>query len=127
MNSTLNIGDYLIRQKFLGLVNHVGVFAGNNSVLQNTRDKGEHLATVQEFADGNPVQVVHTGAQPLKVLPKIAQILSRPRKYDLFGRNCEHTATEATEGRARSPQLWIAIIVIVALGVLWFVLRKLLK
>jgi|SRR5579871_4648558 len=99
----IGIGDVLLRPKYFGLVQHRGIFLGGNAVLTNTPDKGEHLATIEEFSGREHVTVYRTGANPREVIARSREILKRPRKYDPISRNCEHTASEVTSGRAKSP------------------------
>lgn len=108
MTYTPAIGDYLTRPKkdlFRNIVTHVGAVIGYNQVLQNTPGKGEHVATFQEFADGEPVAVHKTQAHPIKVQTNAQRILANPKPYHPLVRNCEQTATEVVEGKPRSPQL----------------------
>ena len=122
MNQQLNIGDLLIRPKCPGFINHVGVCVGPNAVLQNTPSRGEHIATVQEFAAGAPIQVKPTGVSPVLVLSRLREMLHRRRPYHVLERNCEHTATEVTFGKAISPQMvfWTCLAIAVAAGWLLF-------
>jgi hypothetical protein len=122
MNYIPTIGDLLVRPKAGGLINHVGVLVAHNTVLQNTPDKGEHVATVAEFAAGTPVKVVSTGVPPSLVVARAREILARAKSYHPFARNCEHTATEAVVGVAKSPQLlfYVALAVIVTLLVIFW-------
>ena len=121
MTYTPTIGDLLIREKALGIFNHVGVLVAPNTVLQNTPEKGEHLAPVPEFAAGQPIKVLATGANPSGVIARTRRVLSNAKPYHPFSRNCEHTATEVVRGFARSPQLLFVVglaVVIVLLVVL---------
>lgn len=105
MNYTPAIGDLLIRPKALGIFDHVGVLVGPNTVLQNTPAKGEHLAPVPEFAAGQPIKVLPTGANPSGVIARARRVLSNAKPYDPISRNCEHTASEVIRGYAKSPQV----------------------
>lgn len=105
MNNTPTIGDLLVRPKAFGIFSHFGVLVGPNTVLQNTPDKGEHLATVREFAAGKPVTVLPTGINWSQVAVRVRRVLANPKAYNPFSRNCEHTATEVVRGSSTSPQL----------------------
>jgi len=123
MNNSLAIGDFLTRPKALGFIEHVGVYLGSNAVATNTPEKGEHVTTLQEFASGQPVKVQRTNANPVAVTVNAQKILSNPKRYDLFARNCEHTAHEIIHGIAKSPML--AVLGILALiGVFWLLFRR---
>lgn len=121
----MNVGDILMRPKFPG-VDHWGVFAGNNLVCHNTPDKGEHISTIQEFANGQPMKVQHTGADASKMIPRINQRLANPKRYDLFRRNCQHTVNEIVYGVAKSP-LVVAILFALALLLAGMILRRLVR
>ncbi len=126
MNYIPSIGDLLIRPKTLGFINHVGVVVGPDAVLQNSPGRGEHIATIQEFAAGQPVVAHRTGAAPGDVLGRARKILANPRAYDLALRNCEHTAGDVLRGVAKSPQflLWGALAVVGLLVFLVLCLRR---
>jgi hypothetical protein len=120
-NTTIRPGDLLLRPKALGFVNHVGVAVAPNLVLQNTPEKGEHLATLQEFSAGKPVNVLRTGAYPAMVAARAQSALANPQRYHVFLYNCEHTASKIIQGIARSPQLaFFAVMTVVVLLVLIF-------
>jgi len=99
------VGDLIVRTKFLGLTKHVGVVIGFDQVLHNTPEKGEYISTIQEFGSGFPVTVYRSGASPAVVIVNASRILANPKEYDVLQRNCEHTATETAYGRSDSPQL----------------------
>jgi hypothetical protein len=124
MTYTPTIGDLLVRPKGFGIVKHVGVLVGPNTVLQNTPEKGEHLTTVTEFAAGAPVTVLPTGAQPSDVMVRARQILARAKAYNPLARNCEHTAIEAVRGVAKSPQLILYGLLIITGVLLLIFLRR---
>lgn len=123
--ATLRIGDLLVCPKPHGLFSHVGVVAGSNTVFQNTPEKGEHLARVDEFSPGGaPVSVHRTGANPFAVMTRIQAALAAPKRYDLARRNCEHSAYEAVEGRPRSPQLAFWLVLAAIAGVVAWLVRR---
>jgi|SRR6185436_12747756 len=105
MQNTLAIGDKLTRPKALGLIQHVGVFLGTNTVLNNTPERGEHISTFREFAGEAKVKVESTGANPWSVKMRADKIVSNPKPYDPIDRNCEHTANEAVYGKPSSFQV----------------------
>jgi hypothetical protein len=55
-------------------------------------------------------------------MARARQILARAKAYNPLARNCEHTATEAVRGVAKSPQLlfFAAFAVIIALLVIFW-------
>jgi hypothetical protein len=104
MNQTAKIavGDLVIREKIPGLINHVGVMT-NGTVFHNTPERGEHDTTLADFSQGRPIKVVRTKVPASRVLENVTRLRRNPKKYDLLGRNCEHTATETLFGHPRSP------------------------
>ena len=122
MTNTLAIGDILIRSKAFGFINHVGVYLGFNTVLQNTRERGEHSCTIEEFCEGQKIQVLPTNGNPMNVLDRARRILANPQRYNPFLRNCEHTVSEAAQGRAKSWQIILGVAIAVA--VLLFFIRR---
>jgi hypothetical protein len=88
-----------------GIIDHVGVIVGPNTVLQNTPRKGEHLATIPDFSSAQPIKIARTGANPHEVVARAKKILANPQKYDVAVRNCEHTVSEVVLGFAKSPQI----------------------
>ena len=118
MTQTLAIGDYLTRPKkdmFRGIITHVGAVVGYNMVLQNTPNKGEHVTTFEKFADGEPVTVHKTNANPTVVQANAQRVIANRKPYHPIVRNCEQTATEVVEGKPRSPQLGKVILIIIAI------------
>ena len=105
--TTIRAGDILARPKAVGIVTHFGVAITSDLVLQNTPEKGEHIATLQEFSAGKPVTVHRTNADPSIVVARAQTVLARPQKYDLLQNNCEHTTTKVVQGMARSSQVAI--------------------
>ena len=79
MNHAPAIGDLLIRDKALGIFDHIGVVVASNLVLQNTPERGEHIALVQEFAAGQPIKVQRTGADPSCVIARARKIRTTKR------------------------------------------------
>ena len=130
MTYTPAIGDYLTRPKkdiFRGIITHIGAVIGHNQVLQNTPEKGEHVATFEEFANGELVKAHKTGAHPAKVHANVQRILENPKSYHPVARNCEQTATEAVEGKPRSPQMAVIICCVAGFIIAIFVAVSFLK
>lgn len=125
--TAIRIGDVLTRPKAAGFVTHAAVAIWNGLVLHNTPEKGEHAATVREFAAGGPVAVHPTGANPSVVVARAQRVLANPQGYDPVKNNCEHTVTKVVHGTAWSPQvkaiLGVVIFALVA-GLLWLLLRR---
>src|SRR5439155_12163490 len=103
-SQAIGIGDLLTRPKAFSLVDHTGVAVGPRMVIQNTPEKGEHLATLPEFSAGQPITVHRTGADPKAVMARARRVLANPKRQHLLLRNCQHTAHEIICGVAKSPQ-----------------------
>ena len=121
--NALSVGDFLLRPKLLG-VTHVGVWMGGDAVFHNAPDRGEHISSVAEFAKGETVRIEPKNADPLTVIGRVRAKLSRPRKYDPVGNNCEHSANEVVTGHPFSDQLRAVVAIVVVIGVAWVALRK---
>lgn len=111
----LNVGDKVIVPK-MGGVNHVGIFVFNG-VLHNSPGKGEHLSTLEKFANGQIPTVERTNSNPRWVEKRAYEILQNPRPYDLMNRNCEHTAHDILTSRPESPQLVAGLIALFIVGI----------
>lgn len=99
----LNIGDILYRRK--GMVMHVGVYIGNELILHNTPKHGEHSTDFDTFANGKTVFAKATQLPSDQVIKNASEILSSPEQYQLFKRNCEHTANGVIRQNPASDQL----------------------
>lgn len=113
---TLAVGDVLSRPK-LPFV-HKGVYVGNGLVVHNLPGRGEHISTLRDFANNQPVSVtpLPTHKRPV-AWRKAAAVAANPRAYDAITNNCEHTVTRITENREYSSQLrWIGFAI--GMGVL---------
>lgn len=125
--TTIRTGDVLTRKKADDLITHVGVALAPDLVLHNTPEKGEHVGTLQEFADGKPVTLHRLGADPSIVLARAEIILASPEEYHLVKNNCQHTASKIIRGIPQSSQVafWAMIALIVAVVVfVMFAVRK---
>jgi hypothetical protein len=120
----LQIGDVLLVPKLDGAVSHMGLVVDADRVLHNIPERGEHLATVAEFSKGRPISVIRTNASPEVVRARAQSTLARPRRYDLFRNNCEHTISRILSGIEKSPQLAAWMIVILLAGAAYLVARR---
>lgn len=102
-SNDLSIGDILYRRK--GIVMHLGIYLGNALILHNTPKKGEHQVDFDTFANGKAVYAQATDMPPSQVIDKAQQILASPADYQLFKRNCEHTANDLLKDNPNSAQL----------------------
>lgn len=69
---------------------------------------------VTQGREVNLIAVPDTPAMALEVIGRARQHI-RQWRYDLFGSNCEHFVSLILQGRASSPQLWVATIGLAAL------------
>lgn len=118
------VGDKLRVPGFLGAL-HYGIYVGRtqgmlHGVVHNAKGHGVVLSEFREFAAGRPVVIetrVAGGWRAEQVVARRALALVG-KEYDLLNFNCEHAATLAQTGRARSPQVEaFTLLVLVALGV----------
>jgi hypothetical protein len=96
-----------------GIVRHVyGVVGGVAvSIIHNAKDDGVTVSDWYDFANGNDVQL-HQRSGPECAAAILARADSRfGHSYSLLGQNCEHFASEAFTGVARSES-------VVALGII---------
>lgn len=123
MNSKLNIGDLLYRSK--GLVEHVGVFLGNNKVVHSSPDYGISIDTLDDFSKNKTVKIVSvTDSNKNELATRLQRLLSYDSNYDLFANNCEHVASYLINGRKLSPQLQASIALSLFGGILAFTTNK---
>ena len=120
----LRAGDKLVRKKLLA--DHTAIYLGDGKVLHNAPDKGEHLSSFEEFAQGKDVKYYSPDESKRSyILGNAYKILNNPGSYNFFTNNCEHTVTKVTKGKAYSEQLAafgfmcvsIAVLVIIAKSV----------
>jgi uncharacterized protein YycO len=104
ISTPINFGDMLTSER-LGY-QHTATYIGNGNVVTNTPTRGEHICSLQEFADGREVRAVPV-SQALRdaVYWNQRAILSDPRPYNLFNNNCEHTVHKLYGLPPRSPQV----------------------
>lgn len=118
-NFGASIGDVVSVQK--GLFTHVGVVVPGG-ILQNRPSGRESIISWQEFANGQPVQIQHTGLDEWVVMTRVRAILASPRAYNAVFQNCEHTVSQVTRGKSESPQFGAvaagALIAFVLIGVI---------
>lgn len=105
MTTRLAVGDLITVPGRLGTT-HAGIFAGDGGVIHASKDDGRVLDdSFQRFSGGLAVSIAKraTPGMGAEVVRHARALIGRP--YDLLTWNCEHLATYAAEGEARSPQL----------------------
>ena len=104
MYTKLNLGDLLYRSK--GIVQHVGVYIGNKEVVHTTPDNGVEIINLNEFKNGQNVDVVK--ADPLQehnIAARLKRLFAGDKQYRLLSKNCQHIAHSLVHGMSTSPQL----------------------
>lgn len=98
------VGSILTRAK--GLVQHQGIYLGDDQVFENTPEAGERIGSLAEFAQGQPVTIKKVIALSAHELyRRVHGAVNARRRYDLLTNNCDHAVTRIIDGEARSPQL----------------------
>lgn len=116
----IEAGDILQRPK--GLVTHQGIALPGGGVFHNAPEKGEHVTTFPEFAQGKDVTVLKSKPEErLMTLHRVQAAMKNPQKYSLLSNNCEHTVSRAKKGVSSSPQLIFGFVVF---GLLGYILVK---
>jgi hypothetical protein len=87
---------------------HVGVYAGDGMVFHSHPNSGQQLVSIDQFSGGRKIRVKKAGVlDPQAFVQRLQQAQQQPNSYNLFLRNCEHTASILRNGSANSPQLWL--------------------
>jgi len=108
-NVSLETGDIIGVAKFG--YRHVGVYAGprfdRRDVVHNNKFGGVVLSSFAEFSGGSPVYIQQKASGDYfdREIIKQRALSLLGKKYDLLLFNCEHAATFAQSGQAKSPQL----------------------
>jgi hypothetical protein len=109
-----------VSRKKLGILRHPGVLLPSGKVAHNTPRRGEHISTVEEFADGEDVIIdfVVPESERQAVLNRILTAVAAPQRYDLFQNNCEVYANRMLARQPISPQLRFAVFLAVGVGLI---------
>lgn len=85
---------------------HVGLYIGNGQVFHNHWRNDSEIISLQQFANGNEVEVLDQGVQsPHEFINRVRQVLASRKPYHPLNNNCEHTASYVGTGIASSPQI----------------------
>lgn len=104
MNSKLKAGDLLYRTK--GIVEHSGVYIGNNEVLHNSPTNNTEIVKLSEFAEGKNVKVIYQLVKDKEeLLARMKMLTSKETKYQWFANNCEQVSYLIIRGKKHSPQI----------------------
>ena len=110
MNTTndLNIGDLLYRSK--SLVQHVGVYLGNNTVIHNSPDGDIQEVRFEDFAENKDVKIEKVVLKNISILTNQLEIMRySTAKYSVTNNNCEQFARKLLGMRPTSPQVTAAV------------------
>lgn len=109
MNLKITFGDLLYRKK--GLVEHVGIYLGNNKVVHNSPDGNIQTSSIEEYAQNKNIKVVTTNFDNIALLEqRLNAILSTGNTYNLLAFNCEQFAYQLILGKNQSPQIRATVI-----------------
>jgi hypothetical protein len=97
----------LVSRSKLALLQHIGVMLPDGRVAHCTPERGEHVSSIEEFADGKDVMIgrVIAPERQLSTLQRIAAAMATPGRYALITNNCEIFANRCIGERPQSPQL----------------------
>lgn len=75
-------------------------------VMHTTPERGVHVSTLEEFADGRPLELVAVpqSVEHQQMILETA-LLNEDQPYMLFNKNCQHFASHCYTHKAESPQL----------------------
>ena len=100
----INIGDLLYRSK--GLVQHVGVYLGDNIVIHNSPIAGIQEVSFEVFSESKVVKIERVELKSISILIEQLEIMRcSTMKYSVLGNNCEKFARELLGKRPCSPQI----------------------
>lgn len=98
---------------------HLGVLLPDGQVAHCTPQRGEHISTVEEFANGQDVKIERS-VPAEKYWPTLQHLLSAlcaPKAYHLVTNNCEIFANRVTGEKEESPQLQGAVMLVVLFAI----------
>lgn len=100
----LNIGDLLYRSK--SLVQHVGVYLGNNTVIHNSPDGDIQEVSFEDFAENKDVKIEKVVLENISILTNQLEIMRySTATYSVTHNNCEQFARKLLGMRPTSPQV----------------------
>jgi hypothetical protein len=91
---------------------HVGIYVGQHGldgscVVHNCKGKGVILSNLDDFSGNSPIfihqKAIGSFIERQTIVHRALSLLGT--NYDLFQFNCEHAASFAQSGVARSPQI----------------------
>ena len=104
MDSKLKAGDLLYRSK--GIVEHSGVYIGNNEVFHSSPTNNTEIVKLSKFAEGKNVKVVYQPVKDMEELRvRVKMLANKETKYQWFANNCEQVSYLIIRGKKYSPQI----------------------
>jgi hypothetical protein len=113
-----------MRPKKLWVGNHYGTALDGGLVAHTTPEKGKHVSTLEEFAEGRPISIRRrrrTAIENLLIQQRAIADIGKP--YLPAAANCEHDVTMIHDGRPYSPMLQ-SFVVGLAIGATLFCLKN---
>ncbi len=105
---SLQPGDILVRNKSIfGIIDHYGLYVGNNMVIDNHPERGVSQMSLRSFLNGRSLEKIKRysggwfGRQ--QVVNRAYALIGKP--YHLTKYNCEHLVNEAWGAGRKSQQV----------------------
>ena len=97
----------VISRPATGNLRHFGVLLPDGQVAHCTPQRGEHISTVEEFANGRDVKIERSvpAEKYWATLMRVISPMYVPKAYHLVSNNCEIFANRVTGEKEESPQL----------------------
>lgn len=109
MDNKLKFGDLLYRKKMV--VEHAGVYLGNNSVLHNSPSNAIEITSLENYAQGKGIKVVSAKDRNAELIKgRAREAIKECTQYNLATNNCEHLVNFCTAGKKYSPQLRVGMV-----------------
>lgn len=105
----LRDGD-IISTPVYGVIDHWGVYAGNGSVISNSKRHGKVVEeSLSSFLNGKPLSLIgYPSTLPgYEVISKARELVGE--KWNLVKSNCEHFAHHVHGLKPTSPQLLLGV------------------
>ena len=102
----------------LGCVDSPDVLSGETRIIHSEKASFVRTTSESEFSEGGTIETVwvpQTPQQQIAMLHRMHMLEGKP--YDLFLANCEHAVNWALTGKSQSPQLALATVILVGIGV----------
>lgn len=89
---------FVISRPKLGIIPHVGLLLPDDTAFHCTPERGTHRSSVDDFADGQDVQIRWQVPGELYwiVMQRVSWLERHPRPYDILAFNCYHLINALT-------------------------------